>query len=229
MPKRPRRPVPPPPSEFFGLHPETGKLLEGYVLPEPLTHEAWERFFLAVRAMVARKYPGLLCAWDDASYVLWDGQVQDDPEATAEALDRLCTILEIPEAAKRPRFRPWHRKLYERTKELLVHCREIRRKSGGRRVQYFPLRRPGFDEPGRWPWEAPWPGEPVRPGSADFYRIALQQLYGGWKVPDDVLEKCTSLWEKPAQAALEVIAAYVRLKRTYVARRIYTHPRARTT
>jgi hypothetical protein len=59
--------------------------------------------------MIGRRCPGLLPAWDEASYILADQQIKDaDPWAIAETLEPLCTFLEYPEAAKLRKFRPFH-------------------------------------------------------------------------------------------------------------------------
>ncbi len=228
MPKRPRRTVPPPPSTIFDYDPRSGKVLEGYILPEPLTAETWDRFFLAVRTMVGRKYPGLLSAWDDASYSLADCQIRDEaPQAIAEVLERLCTILERPEAAKPVKFYPHHKVMYEHTKAILRHCRKLSRRAG-RLVQYEPLKGPWYVEPVLLPGDPSWPGPPVPKNSQAFYRVALQELYGDWKVPADVLEECVALADKPAQAAQAVVAAWAGLAPNYLAKRVYSHPRRRS-
>jgi len=226
MPKRPRRSVPPPPSELFGLDPKTGKPLEGYTLPEPLIDEAWYRFFWAVRTMVGRKGRGLLPAWDDASNILADLQIRDEnPQAIVEALEPLCKILERPEAAKPIKFRPFHVEIYKQTKAILAQCMKLRRGHKGREAQYTPVRLPGMSSPSGFPGDPPWPGPPVRSDSQAFYRIALQELYGPWKFPNVVLQNCVVLWNKPAEAALTVLASWAGLGRAYLAKRIYTRKR----
>jgi hypothetical protein len=226
MPKRPRRSVLPPPSELFGLDPKTGKPLEGYTLPEPLIDEAWYRFFWAVRMMVGRKRRGLLPAWDDASRILADLQIRDEnPQAIMEALEPLCRILECPEAAKPKKFHPFLAEMRKRTKAILVHCMKLRRRYGGRQAQYTPLKATWYVEPFWFPGDPPWPGPPVRTDSQAFYRIALQEPYGPWKFPDEVLHDCVVLWNKPAEAALTVLASWAGLGRAYLARRIYTRER----
>ena len=226
MSKRPRRNVPPPPSELFGLDPNTGKPLEGYALPEPLIDEAWYRFFLAVRTMVGQKRRGLLPAWDDASHILANHQIHhEDPQSVAKALETLCTILERPEAAKLSKFRPFHVEIFKHTKAILAHCMKLRRRHGGRQAQYTPLKATWHIEPFWFPGDPPWPGPPVRTDSQAFYRIALQELYGPWKFPGKVLQDCVALWNKPAEAALTVLASWAGLGRAYLAKRIYTRER----
>jgi len=53
----------------------------------------------------------------------------------------------------------------------------------------------------------------------------LQELYGPWKFPDEVLQNCVVLWNKPAEAALTVLASWAGLGRAYLAKRIYTRKR----
>jgi len=221
--ERPRRSVPAPPSELFGPDPETGEPLEGYTLPEPLICEAWYRFFLAVRTMVGRKYPRLVPVWDDASYILSDQQIHhEDPQSVAKALETLCTILERPGAAKLRKFYPHLKTMYEHTKAILSHCMKLRNRPG-RRMQYEPLKGPWYVEPELLSGDPPWPGPPVPKDSPEFYRVALRELYGDWKVPDDILQQCVTA--NPAEAAKSVVGEWARLKPDYLAKKIYSQSR----
>jgi hypothetical protein len=74
----------------------------------------------------------------------------------------------------------------------------------------------------------PWPGGPVRTDSSEFYRVALRELYGDWKVPGNVLDECVALADQPAEAAQAVVAAWAGLAPAYFAKRLYTRFRRRS-
>ncbi len=223
--KRPRRRVPPPPTEWdFDL--DTGEPFEYEIIPEALTGAAWDRFFRAVRMRLAARSEGMLKAWDDAACALMEEQREDDAEAIAEALDRLCKILENPEAAaKSPRFRPGYHGLYKETQAVIKHCRTLRQRYPKQAICYPPRDPNAFllDFYKGGPLSTP-----VRPDAPEFYRLALREVYGLWRVPDAVLTDCvTHHWRKPAAFALEVLAAYAGLSTEYLKRKLYQTPRSR--
>src|SRR5262249_8585175 len=158
-----------------------------------------------VRTSVAQRSPGLLPAWDAAGVDLHlASKIQGDKDLRSflkqrgdsarptftDALMKLCTILQNPEAAQPEKISLHYRVvLYQRLKAILEHCGDLRRraeKKGGTTVQYVPIGEP---------WSAvtlglggAWPGAAVRADSREFYRIALQEvLWPGSSVPDETL------------------------------------------
>lgn len=242
MTKRSRRSVPLPPVREATVDSATGRLAEvRYAIPPPLTDPAWTRLYLSVRAAVARKYPGLLPAWDKAGADLHfaaavAGLKRDQKirlkklgvttPTLENALAKLCKILEDPEAAKNQKFTSEHIVLYERVKEILTHCRRLRRDAERKRDPMLSYTAADM------PWSSvklglgegrSWPGPPVRRDSPELYRIALQEVFWPWwTVPDETLKQCVTLWRRPHQAAVEVLGALTSLSPQYVERRVYT-------
>ncbi len=203
-------------------------------VPRFLPKTAWRTFFIAARTMVGRHQRGgrtsLIELWDKAASQLSRGLRRAGSETavdypTAIAFGKLIAILE---GWVTPQPNLWQRdivSLYERTLKVLEHCKLIRRNCG-RMAVYIPF-------------EAKWartpvhvPRTPMPTDSAQFYRVALSQVFSReeiGRIQNHVLETLPALDRRPAEAARTVLASVFERKLEYLAQKISAARRPRPT
>ncbi len=200
-----------------------------HAIPPLLLGEDFRRFFVAARALVARKVgrqPGaMIPMWDEAARRLAEEMGKPSPlrddRLISECLQKLLTIMERGEAAKDPVVKDPRDVLnqFDQIKAILTHCKKLRRKAGRKTtILYEPFRLDGSSREQK-------PPILVRVDNPELYHLALAEVFGPGYFPLYVLPVCVYHWDKPAQGAYAVLAQKIGCSPDYLTRLISKHRR----